>query len=510
MFNTDYLSGASSLQSFYKYAAQNTDFLEIIKDKTFTQDKRETLVEVLKAQYKGLDNAEKSLQNIEKLLLPNTYTVTTGHQLCLMGGPMFTHYKVMTAINLAEELDKKHPDFAFVPIFWIHTEDHDFAEINHFFADFITKIKYEGEFIGAVGRHIINEKIRDILPENLPENLKKCFVIGQTWAQAYRLFMHELFGKYGIVMLDADDKRLKSFFSPVLKVELQEKITQKCILQTNTELITAGYNPQVQPQPINLFYVDENGRNRIEVIENEAGINVYNLVNRPEMSFSETEILDLAQNTPELFSPNVCLRPLYQETILPNLAYIGGWAEVAYWLQFKGVFAHFNINFPLVMPRFSATLFSENAAENWQNLGYTLPEINKKLALIWEEYTQKHESVAEFEAWKTEISQVWQKGEALFAENTRLKSNILGEQQKFERFFKNFQKKQRHFLREKNPIPYHQLRNIKLATQPDNTVQERVLSIIAFSEIGYEKVLSLIKNACKPLNYQHFYGILTD
>lgn len=510
MFNTDYLSGASKLQSFYKYAAQSPDFLEIIKNKTFTQDKREALVEVLKAQYKGLDNAEKSLQNIEKLLLPNTYTVTTGHQLCLLGGPMFTHYKVMTVINLAEELHAKHSDFHFVPIFWIHTEDHDFAEINHFFADFITKKTYKGDFVGAVGRHIINEKITDILPENLPENLKKCFVIGKTWAQAYRIFMHELFGKYGIVMLDADDKRLKSFFSPVLQAELQANITQKCILQTNSELIAAGYSPQVQPQPINLFYLDENGRNRIEVIENEEGIKTYHLVNRPEMSFSEAEILDLAEKMPELFSPNVCLRPLYQETILPNLAYIGGWAEVAYWLQFKGVFEHFKVNFPLVMPRFSATLFTQNSAATWQNLGFALPEINKKLAMIWEEYAQKHESIAAFEAWKAEILEVWQKGESLFSENARLKNNILGEKKKFEHFFKNFQKKQRHFLREKNPIPYNQLKNIKLNIQPDNTVQERVLSLIAFSEIGYEKVLMLIKNACKPLNYQHFYGILPD
>ncbi len=510
MFNTDYLSGASSLAPFYKYSAQNPDFLEIIKDKTFSKEKRETLVEVLREQYVGIENAEKSLENIEKLLLHNAYTLTTGHQLCFMGGPMFTHYKVMTAINLAEELNQKHSDFSFIPVFWIHTEDHDFAEINHFFADFITKKKYDGEFIGAVGRHIISEKINDILPKNLRENLKKCFVIGKSWAQAYRLFMHELFGKYGIVMLDADDKRLKAFFSPILKAELQEKVTQKCILQTNAELLAAGYNPQVQPQPINLFYVDEKGRNRIEVIENEASEKVYHLVNRPEITFSATEILDLAQNSPQLFSPNVCLRPLYQETILPNLAYIGGWAEVAYWLQFKGVFAHFKLNFPLVMPRFSATLFSENDAETWQKLGFTLPEISKNIATIWEEYAQKHESIGAFEAWKQEISQVWQKGATLFPENTRLTSNILGEQKKFEHFFKNFQKKQGHFLREKNPIPYHQLRNIKLATQPDNTVQERVLSIIAFSEMGYEKVLSLIKSACKPLDYQHFYGILKD
>ncbi len=503
MFQIDYLSDAANLQPFYKYSPQKPDFLSIIKDKTFSQAQRQTLVTVLKEQYEGIGNAEKSLQNIEKLLSSNAFTVTTGHQLCLLGGPMFTHYKVMTAINLAEELAKKHADFQFVPIFWIHTEDHDFAEINHFFADFVAKKTYKGTFVGAVGRHILEESILDILPKNLPENLKKCFVIGQTWTQTYRLFMHELFGKYGIVMLDADDKRLKAYFSPVLQAELQENAAQKCILKTNAEMLLAGYKPQVQPQPINLFYLDEKGRNRLESSENEAGEKVFSPLNRSEMQFSEAEIVALVQDEPQLFSPNVCLRPLYQEMILPNLAYIGGWAEVAYWLQFKGVFEHFGINFPLVMPRFSATIFGEKEAETWQKLGFSLSEIQQKLPILWEKYAQKNESLAEFETWKTEMEAVWQKGAALFAENPRLINNILGQKKQFSHFFKHFHKKQLHSLREKNPIPYQQIQSIKLATQPDNTVQERVLCIAAFPMTLIES----IKNVCKPLVYKHLYLI---
>lgn len=501
MFNTDYLNSAKALQPFYNYSPQNPDFLTIIREKSFSDMQRKALVEVLHEQYSHLPHAEKSLENIEKLLSPNTFTVTTGHQLCLMGGPMFTHYKVMTAINLAEKLGKEHVDYQFVPIFWIHTEDHDFAEINHFFADFIEKKTYSGNFVGAVGRHIIEASINHILPENLPERLKKCFVVGQTWTQAYRLFMHELFGKYGIVMLDADDKRLKTFFSPVLQAELKDNVAQKCILETNVALSAAGYKVQVQPQPINLFYLDEKGRNRIEVGENPAGEKGYTLANRSGIAFSSEEMIDLAQDFPEYFSPNVCLRPLYQEAILPNLAYIGGWAEVAYWLQFKGVFDYFGIHFPLVMPRFSATIFRKNDAEIWQNLGLSWKDIQKKLPVLWEEYAQKHESVSAYDAWKADIVAVWEKGEALFADNHRLKSNVLGQKKKFSAFFHNFHKKQLHFLREQNPIPYKSIRDIKTITQPDNTVQERVLSIIAFSET----ILDNIKHACNPLDYKHVY-----
>ena len=348
----DYLAGEPQLKPFYSYDVQQPDFESIMEDKVFSDTHRKVLHQVLTDQYQDLEVTGATARNIESLLDSQTFSLTTGHQLNLFGGPLYTPYKVITVIKLAEQLNKQYPERHVVPIFWIHTEDHDYEEINHFYPNFHTKKTYQAPFSGATGHHILSEEITSLIPTHFPKSLTEGYVQGTTLAQATLRFANELYGKYGLVVLDADHPAFKRLFQETIRQELVDQVSQGIIETTSTKLKAAGYPAQINPRAVNLFYLDENGRDRIEKVEDG-----FRIIGR-EMQFTTQEMMVEVAAHPERFSPNVALRPLYQETILPNLAYCGGWGELAYWLQLGGVFDHFSVNFPLLLPRMSAVIFS--------------------------------------------------------------------------------------------------------------------------------------------------------
>ncbi|RZK92322.1 MAG: bacillithiol biosynthesis BshC, partial [Hymenobacter sp.] len=173
-----------------------------------------------------------------------------------------------------------------------------------------------------------------------------------------------LFGDYGLVCLDADRPALKQALQPLLKQEIQGQLSNQAVQATNAQLTAAGYKPQVYSRPLNLFFLtDEGKRERLE----------------PGTTPS-AELLALADSAPERFSPNVVLRPVYQEILMPNLAYIGGGAEVAYWFQLKGVFEQAGVPYPIVLPRNSAMYLSRANAGKLRKLGLGTLDIFKPLA----------------------------------------------------------------------------------------------------------------------------------
>ena len=498
----NYLNHSADLRPFYNYLPKELDFLQIIENKHFTKEKREVLYKVISEQYENLEISEKTHQNKEKLLASNTYTITTGHQLGLFGGPLYTVYKVLTILKLAEELNTKYLDYQFVPIFWIHTEDHDFAEINHYFENFIEKKEYTAAFAGPVGEHILTEEILALIPQNFSEKWRKAYQVGRKMSEAYRTFMNEVLGEYGVLMLDANDKRLKKYFSSVIKAELTEGIAAKCIAKTNEALQHLDYPTQIQAREINLFYMTSNIRSRI-VRKGDS----YEVLNT-NLTFSEEEILQLAENEPEKFSPNVCLRPLYQEMILPNLAYFGGGAEVSYWLQLKGVFDYFGEHFPAVLPRMGATIFRENEAQAWEHLGLSLNQI-----------TYGSKMLNEFLLWKNKL---WYKDE--WREKVEKTLNAISEVESYAKSIEeNFGNSLRYHYNDtlsalgklerklkkniilKNPAIFEEARKIKLKVQPDNSVQERVLSLAAFDDADFGKMFAALYAQTEPLAYGHIF-----
>ena len=347
----------------------------------FPARSRAALVSSLKLQYKDIEASEAIAQNIESLKLENTFTVTTGHQLNIFTGPLYFLYKIISAINLCTELKASYPDHHFVPIYWMASEDHDFEEINYFnFKG--KKIQWTRPASGAVGRLDLQgmDKVYEVFAnqldhtqnaEDLKRWFKKAYLEHQNLTDAMRYLVNELFGNYGLVILDGNDKNLKSLFVPYLEDELVNQTSFKLVSKTNRQLdgLNSNYKIQVNPREINLFYLTEDLRERI--VERDGTFSVYGT----KISWNKEELLKELYEFPERFSPNVILRPLYQEVILPNLCYIGGGGELAYWLQLKSNFEVHQVLFPILLLRNSAVLVDKKQDEKLQKLNLSVQDL---------------------------------------------------------------------------------------------------------------------------------------
>ena len=377
----DYLAEKKSLQQFYRYFPSLENFEKQLqeKKKNYSLTTRKVLVNSLQEQYKNVSTSALTEENIQALTQENTFTITTGHQLNLFTGPLYFLYKIISTINLTEVLAEKYPDKNFVPVYWMATEDHDFEEIN-FFNFKEEKIQWKKEAKGAVGE-LSTEGLQNALEEfssklNRSKNadfleklFEKAYLEHENLTQATRFLANELFGEYGLVILDGNDSSLKKEFSPFIKNELLHQTSFKKVTETTEKLENKDYKSQVNPREINLFYLKDNLRERI--IKEE---NLY-FIHETEIRFTEEELLAEIENYPERFSPNVIMRPLYQEVILPNLCYIGGGGELAYWLQLKDYFASEKISFPILLLRNSALLISKKQAQKVNNLNVSVVDL---------------------------------------------------------------------------------------------------------------------------------------
>ncbi|MFB9056431.1 bacillithiol biosynthesis cysteine-adding enzyme BshC [Mariniflexile ostreae] len=392
----DYLDEKSPLKPFYSHfpSLENFKFQMEEKKQSFQNKTRTTLVSVLTKQYQSLDASKLTLENINRLQSENTFTITTGHQLNLFTGPLYFLYKIVSTINLSKTLKNEHPEFDFVPIYWMATEDHDFEEIN-FFNFKGKKIRWNRKSKGAVG-DLSTEDLEPVFElfskdlggsanaEYIKSLFKKSYLEHDNLAEATRFLANELFQDHGLVILDAHDPELKKQFIPFMEEELLHQTSFNTVTETSKALLKEGYTAQVNPREINLFYLDDHLRERI-VFED----NFYKVLNT-KLSWSKSEMLKHLHDKPERFSPNVIMRPLYQEVILPNLCYIGGGGELAYWFQLKDYFNNVKIPFPVLLLRNSALIETKKQNEKLQNLSISNEDlflkhnafINKKVREI--------------------------------------------------------------------------------------------------------------------------------
>jgi bacillithiol synthase len=286
-------------------------------------------------------------------------------------------YKIISTLKLAEQLKKHYPDYDFVPVYWMATEDHDFEEISSFTFKG-KKIHWNTLNKGAVGRlstaglQAVFEVFSKELgagknAEALRDLFQSAYLKANNLAEATRFLVNELFGLKGLVIIDGDDYLLKKQFAPYIEEELQNKTAFKTVAQAVKQM--NGYKIQVNPRDINLFYLEDNLRERIVFADGKFRINHTDLI------FSEAEILEELYKSPEKFSPNVIMRPLYQEVVLPNLAYVGGGGEIAYWLQLKTHFKTQNITFPILVLRDSVVVITEKQEKKIQKLNLSVAEL---------------------------------------------------------------------------------------------------------------------------------------
>ncbi len=389
----DYLDLKPNLQPLYNRFPTLENFESQIEEKqiNFNDSYRTTLVSVLQKQYQNIDISALTKLNISALTSSNTFTVTTGHQLNLFSGPLYFLYKIISTINLTTELKTKYPRYNFVPIYWMATEDHDFEEINYFnFKG--KKFHWNAASTGPVGRlsteglleffEIYEQELGSGTNANTLKKLfQEAYLQHENLADATRYLANALFGEYGLVILDADDTELKRNFIPFIKEELLYQSSHKLVAETAEKL--KDYVVQVNPREINLFYIEDDLRERI-IFENGKF-----MVNNTKIEFSEETILELLEKHPEKFSPNVIMRPLYQEVILPNLCYIGGGGEIAYWLELKSFFNAVNVTFPILLLRNSVLLATEKQAKKADKLNLNWSDLFLKQSQLLNHKTQQ-------------------------------------------------------------------------------------------------------------------------
>ena len=387
----DYLAEAETLKSFYNRFPKLENFKAQIEEKnaSFKQETRTILAQVLKTQYKNFDTSEATLTNIDALNDSKTFTVTTGHQLNLFTGPLYFLHKIVSTINLANQLKSEYPKHNFVPIYWMASEDHDFEEINYFnFKG--KKVKWNREASGTVGELTTKglDTVLEIFSKELGigknadalrELFKKAYLEHSNLADATKYIANALFKVYGLVIVEANNKDLKRLFIPHIKRELIDRVSEQNVLETNKKIEALDFGIQVNPREINFFYITEGVRERI-VLENE----IYKVFNT-NISWSKSALLKEVDNFPERFSPNVILRPLYQEVILPNLCYIGGGGEMAYWFQLKSNFEFNNVVFPMLLLRNSVLIKTKQQANKLKKLNIS----NKDVFLKRESFINK-------------------------------------------------------------------------------------------------------------------------
>ena len=505
----DYYSNNPDLQPFYTYRPEITAFAEAIshKAKHFDQEKRDVLVEVLNEQHQFVKLSEATKKNIDSLGESNTFTVTTGHQLCLFTGPLYFIYKIFSTINLAEALQKHYGNYNFVPVFWMASEDHDFEEIAsaHIFGK---TLEWQTKAGGAVG-NLNTGSLKGVLEElniiagdsehaaYIKELFHKAYLEHENLAGATRYLVNELFGQYGLVIIDGNDKALKREFAPVMKAEVLSNPTYEAV-QKQAELLSKNYQVQAHPREINLFYMDKQVRELI--IEEGDHFKVRNT----DIAFSTDEILAAIDNEPQKFSPNVLLRPLYQETILPNLAYIGGGAEVAYWLELKTSFEHYDVPFPVVMLRNSALWINASDAARIQKLGL------KPVAIFEDEdyLIKQHimDMLGDGEPLKKEITQVNELFENIVklanSIDASLKSAVLAEGRKAEKSVENIQKKIIRAEKRKRETTVNQIKRLKKRLFPNGVLQERYENFVPFWLQYGPDFFEVLKKHLDPLDFK--------
>ena len=483
----DYLKNSPKLAPTHSFEPSVEGFEKALSYRKLSQHSRNTLVDVLLEQYGDLSVSEKTAKNIASLKEQSTFTVTTGHQLNIFTGPLFFIYKIVSAINICSRLQEKFPEYNFVPVYWMASEDHDFEEIDHTYVDGKT-YTWKTDQQGAVGRFKTTglPELADVIPGDTAV-FKKAYADSPNLADAVRNYVNELFRESGLVVVDADHPKLKAQFADITKEELVSQSSFSEVESKSNYLAEQGYKPQLNSREINLFYLDDSFRSRIELIGDR-----YEIVDS-DLSFSKDEILQLVDSNPERFSPNVILRPLYQEVILPNLGYVGGPAEIAYWLQFKGVFDHYKVDFPVVMPRVFGLYLDANIQRKQQRLGLSYTDLFKNTDLLKKEFVRENNSSLDLDKEGTMLEDMYdslrKKAEKL---DVTLEQHIEAQLTRQKKILDNIQTK---FIRAEKRNREEEMTMISAIKEdvfPGGTLQERKVNFLSIPEQNFiEELITL-------------------
>jgi bacillithiol biosynthesis cysteine-adding enzyme BshC len=493
----DYINEAAPLKPFYTHPVSIKGIKAAIEErKNFPAD-RKLLHAELQKQYASLEVSEKVKANIDKLLLENTFTITTAHQPNIFTGHLYFIYKILHAVKLAEDLAEQLPNSDFVPVFYMGSEDADLEELGHIYING-EKYEWDTKQTGAVGRMKVDKALVKLIDtisgqvtihpfgEAIIALMKACYKEGVTIEQATLQLVNSLFGEYGLVILLPDNPALKRAFIPVVEKELDEQFSHKAVTETVAQF-PQEYKVQASGRELNLFYLGDESRERI-IAENSvfniqrSMVNAQGETEEQRSTFNKQEIKEELQQHPERFSANVILRPVFQEMILPNIVFIGGGGEIAYWLELKKVFEAVQVSFPVMVVRNSFMFINAATKALAEKLQFKTADLFKKELDLLNELVKRDSKVMlslqnemqQITVLYTEMKAIagavdkslWAHTEAL--QTQALKKIIALEKKMLKAEKKKFEAQQR------------QLHKLKAQLFPHNNLQERIENVMPF------------------------------
>jgi len=379
----DYLDFSPSVQPFY---SRSPRFLEWAKEESgriqYPAERRSQISAILERQNRNWGASATALENIDRLR-SGACAIVTGQQVGLFGGPVFSIYKALTAVKLAQEARKLGIDA--VPVFWLATEDHDFEEVNQVQLPGVDG-KMETLVSGAqsrpdapVGTISFGLEIEpsvtratELLGDSDVANLiRECYRAGNNFGSAFAKLFTSLFADYGVILLDGSDPDLDRVAAPLYSAALERapEITQ-ALLERDAKLQAAGYHQQVKVTNSSTLLFAMRDGTRVPIHQTATG---EFLVGQEKVS--RQQLLESCTRSPQSFSPNVLLRPVVQDYLLPTLTYVGGAAEVAYFAQAAAAYEKLADRNTPVVPRFSASLIEPKIKALLDKYSLTIPEI---------------------------------------------------------------------------------------------------------------------------------------
>ncbi|PCI32271.1 MAG: bacillithiol biosynthesis cysteine-adding enzyme BshC [Flavobacteriaceae bacterium] len=505
----DYLATDTALDPFYGNFPDMKGFKAqlALKEASFTQENRNTLFTALDFQYAGIKKSDLTGQNISLLHDEKTFTITTGHQLNIFTGPLYFLYKIVSVINLTAQLKKEFPNYNFVPVYWMATEDHDFEEINYFKLKG-KKVQWNRASSGAVGHlktsgfEAVFEQFSTLIgtskkANELKDLFKKSYLEHDTLTAASRYLVNEIFGEKGLVIVDGDDVLLKAVLSPYVKEDLFKNTSFNEVSKSIQELTNLGknYKIQVNPREINLFYLKEGIRERIIEKDNQF------IINNTDIVFSKEAILVELEKHPERFSPNVIMRPLFQELILPNLCYVGGAGEIAYWFELKRYFDSVQVPFPILLLRNSALLINKKQLEKSKKLGLDLVDLFKnQQQLIIDKVKEKSTIKIDFSAQRAVLRAQFEGLKKLALQTDKSFLGAVNAQEKKQ--LNGLDVLEKRLLKAQKRTLYDMVSRIQLLQDelfPNNSLEERSRNFSEYYEQYGTELYALLFAALDPL-----------
>lgn len=504
--DVDYQLKPEKFKDFIAFMPDEKGIEQAIHARKNRKVDRTLLYNVLSRQYAEVGLSPKQKLHLEKIKDENTFTVTTAHQPVLFTGPLYYLMKMFSVIRLADDLTKKYPHHHFVPVFINGAEDHDFEEIQST-SLFQKKIVWETEQKGPVGRftlqglHEAFQQFSDILGESpKAKDIKLLIKNALDNSSDYNGFtfqlIHGLTSAYGLLYMNMDQPLCKQTFLPYFEKELFEQKSESLISETQEKLLALGYKPQAFARKINLFYFTEQGtRNRIIY---EDG--VYKVLDT-QIIWSENELKKVLHQNPENFSPNVVTRPLYQSAILPDVVFVGGGGEIAYWMERLSQFQYFDLFFPVLIRRNSAFIIPTGVGKTMHKLGMEIESFFPDEDKIIHDYIQNtSDNHSYFSQEQKVLTDSWIRlTEQVVTYDITLKGYMEAEKVKLSKMVDHVEQKVIRVLKQQEDQKIQQIKNVKHKLFPNNGLQERIENMFQYYITENVDIADLLYQTMNPL-----------